>query len=115
MGPENDLPPAACSFRYLVCSSPRTGSNVITAALQHSGLGGVPFEYLHPNAVPLVFKRFGRANGTMKQYLGLIESCRTSANGVFGIKVHFGQLAKIQSTPGEANEVRGRVRSRGSF
>ena len=45
--PELDLPRTPVTFTYLILSQPRTGSTMITSALQASGHAGVPVEYFN--------------------------------------------------------------------
>lgn len=97
MSAENDLPQAECRFRYIVCASPRTGSNVITSGLQRTELAGVPLEYLHPDAFGVWGRRVDRPKWTLQSYLKTVERHRTSGNGVFGMKIHFGQLSRVMT------------------
>jgi LPS sulfotransferase NodH len=83
---------------YLICSTPRTGSNVLCELLRLNG-AGVPMEYFHRRKyMPLLAKRYGLASTrgenkefTFEQYIEALKRHRTSPNGYFGIKVHWSQ------------------------
>ena len=85
VGAEYDTPaggPAASSLRcYIVCSTPRSGSSLLCRALASMGIAGTPTEYFNPVT---------RASLTAR-------SRRTSANGVFGTKLHWEQLEQLRA------------------
>src|SRR5262245_26012767 len=56
---KHDLPPAPKRMSYLICSSSRTGSNLLCAALWTTQMAGRPFEYLHPAAIAAYRRRIG--------------------------------------------------------
>lgn len=92
-GRDLDLAPARPLRRYLIMSSPRTGSTMLSDGLQQTGLAGVPLEYLNERALvalgdPLTFPR-------LFEYLDEVSARRTSANGVFGLKMHYHQFANL--------------------
>ena len=82
------------SNRFIVLSTPRSGSTLLTSALYETGLAGAPFEYFHENVL-----RFSgnpeRFSGGLKNYFAEIESRRTSPNGYFGMKLSFGQYENL--------------------
>lgn len=96
--PRFDLPPCGKPHRdYLICSTPRSGSTLIAALLRGSGQMGVPHEYLNAGVhQPVLARRLGAlaADGSVDhaRYLDALRRCRTSPNGVFGMKAHFSQL-----------------------
>jgi LPS sulfotransferase NodH len=86
-----DFPrPVALRKSYIVASTPRSGGALLCAQLWKTGVLGAPSEYLsYPG---------GRLGGRMAKrlepsshadYIAKVIACRTSKNGVFGIKVHF--------------------------
>jgi trehalose 2-sulfotransferase len=84
------MKPTTC---YIICSAPRSGSNLLCYWLTDTGLAGVPQEYFNPwfmgdaqNEFPeqLVYGQ-AHVEGLIKKY--------TSLNGVFGIKAQFDQVA----------------------
>jgi trehalose 2-sulfotransferase len=91
MSGESDTGPYACRRRYLLCSSPRTGSSIVAAALRNTGCAGLPHEYLNPHYIEAFARRMS-TNGSRSEYLSFLESRRCSSNGVFGLKLHFQQF-----------------------
>lgn len=83
---------AAPSRSILVCSTPRSGSNWLGDVLRQCG-GGVPMEYFEASAMA----RLGRRWGTQKMdaYLAALHHHRTTADGVFGAKIHWHQLLML--------------------
>lgn len=75
---------------YIVASTPRSGGAHLCAQLWKTGVLGAPSEYWsYPG---------GRLSGRMARrlepsshadYIAKVVACRTSRNGVFGVKVHF--------------------------
>jgi LPS sulfotransferase NodH len=88
---------------YIVASTPRSGSALFCGRLWKTGVLGAPFEYLgYPG---------GQFGGEMAKrlepsshadYLAKVVACRTSRNGVFGVKVNFKDfqetLARVPET-----------------
>jgi len=82
--------PVALRKSYIVASTPRSGSALFCARLWRTGLLGAPAGYMgYPG---------GRLGGAMAKrlqssshadYLAKVLGCRTSRNGVFGVKAHF--------------------------
>lgn len=98
MGPHRDLACAAsvARNRYLICSTPRSGSTALCNILMQSGIAGSPFEYLNPRQMAGWLRRTGGPPTLeVNAYLNDIESRRTSPNGVFGMKVHYDHLLRI--------------------
>jgi len=82
--------------RYLLCATPRCGSNLLSLALQNTGIAGVPHEYLNPRLMWGWVRRTGcGVPFDVVDYLEGIEAVRTTPNGVFGLKVHFYHLPLI--------------------
>ena len=89
MSAANDFPPANCSFKYLVCATPRTGSELLCTGLAASGQAGRPAEYLSRPYTEAYKLRFGLPHITMNGYWDFLLRHRTSPNGVFGLKMHY--------------------------
>lgn len=93
-----DLPRSEAPLRpYVICASPRSGSTFLTTLLHGTGRMGVPAEYLNPNYLqPSLGRRYGVAgeDGRVDPngYLRALLAHRTSANGVFGIKILLSQM-----------------------
>jgi len=84
---------------YMICSTGRCGSSLLSSLLINSGVMGVPHEYLYIQAhgIPLI-ERFGittKPQLNFNEYIGEIKRYRTTPNGVFGLKAHFNQTAKL--------------------
>jgi LPS sulfotransferase NodH len=90
---EMDLPKAEVTFTYLILSQPRTGSTMITSALQSSGLAGVPVEYFNHQHLVTLPKPLTMV--AVQKYYQDVVSRRTSANGVFGMKIHEEQFRSL--------------------
>ncbi len=93
MSDRSDTGPHECRFRYLLCSAPRTGSSWVGAALRDTAQAGIPYEYLNPRFARAYARRFDRAAVSLPEYLRFPKSARCTANGVFGLKMHFEHLA----------------------
>jgi LPS sulfotransferase NodH len=79
------------NIRYMICSTQRSGSTMLGDMLGATGVAGVPMEYFNDVNIEAFFARLGK-NMSLEAYLRAIESCRSTANGVFGIKAHFAQI-----------------------
>ena len=75
---------------YMVCSVPRCGSSLLCELLCNTGIAGAPTEFFDPEQMGQFRERW-RAP-TQAEYLARLLERKTSPNGVFGIKVHWGQL-----------------------
>ena len=74
---------------YLVCSIPRSGSSLLCELLGNTGLAGAPAEFFHPDKMAALSERWGVE--TQDDYLRELLARKTSPNGVFGLKAHWGQ------------------------
>lgn len=95
----------------MLCATPRTGSYLLCEGLQHTGMAGVPNEYLSVG-----FEKYWRPRWGVKtydEYLARVTKTGSTPNGVFGVKVHpvqfayFGRQASGKSTtsPTERREL----------
>jgi trehalose 2-sulfotransferase len=84
-------PPPEVSFA--VCSIPRSGSSLLCDLLATTELAGAPMEYLDEDAI----RAFGRIWGmdAFEDYLDALLARKTSPNGVFGLKLLYGQLREL--------------------
>lgn len=92
-----DFPPSrsGTTFRYLLCSTARCGSNMVSDMLLKTGRAGDPLEYLNPRYMAGYQRSIGAAHAnqpSFARYLDEIERRRSSPNGHFGIKMHFEHL-----------------------
>ena len=74
---------------YLVCSLPRSGSSLLCELLGATGVAGAPAEFFHPDKMAALRERWGVA--TLDEYVRELLARKTSPNGVFGAKAHWGQ------------------------
>ena len=99
MSAERDIAsPATPNFRYLICSVPRSGSSLVSQMLTDTGIAGDPLEYLNPAYVRADLRQHPgmdvRPGMPVNGYLAAIERRRTTANGLFGIKLHHSHFSK---------------------
>lgn len=78
--------PRAC---YLICSIPRSGSTLLCALLTRTGVAGAPNEFFHPDYMRMLKQRWNVE--TTDDYRRELLERKTSPNGVFGVKAHWGQ------------------------
>jgi LPS sulfotransferase NodH len=74
---------------YMVCSIPRSGSSLLCELLGGTGLAGAPAEFFHSDKMRMLRKRWEVE--TVEDYLRELLARKTSPNGVFGAKAHWGQ------------------------
>lgn len=77
--------------KYVVTSTPRSGSHFLGHLLYSTGAAGYPIEYFNKRNVPHWKARFPGPN-----YFHEVQKKRTSANGVFGMKLHSEQLSPFR-------------------
>jgi len=106
MSPERDLPPAKCRFTYLICSTPRSGSWLLSTGLDATGCAGRPSEYFSPTYVKAYLDRIGLDADSMRRldYMQFLRHRRTTSNGVFGMKMHFSHLSSVITRPSARRE-----------
>ena len=95
LSPERDFPPTPVSMRYVILSSQRSGSTLLGRILFETKMAGDPQEYFNPPLLALERKRTGNAELSMNKFMQAMEKRRTSPNGVFGLKAHYGQLLSV--------------------
>ena len=86
-------------FSYLICGTPRCGSNLLCEALGNTGLAGIPGEYFWDEG------HWARKWGTTcyTDYLHEVIERSTTGNRVFGTKVMWGYfdafVQRVRETP----------------
>jgi LPS sulfotransferase NodH/2-polyprenyl-3-methyl-5-hydroxy-6-metoxy-1,4-benzoquinol methylase len=96
-----DLPgPMRLSRSYIVASTPRCGSTFLCSLLWQTGVLGAPSEYwnCHKSGArkTIGIRMMERLEATSgPDYLTKLLACRTSKNGVFGVKVHFFDFQEV--------------------
>lgn len=73
---------------YFICTTPRTGSNLLCEVLRDTGVAGNPEEYFWDDALPAWCERWGVS--TFGQFLERVQAEGATPNGVFGVKVFAG-------------------------
>ena len=81
-------------MNYLILSSPRTGSTMLAAALTATGRAGTVKEYFHLDELAGMGNPEQTAEGMRCYYASLVDAT-ASANGVFGMKLHFNQFHHV--------------------
>jgi trehalose 2-sulfotransferase len=74
---------------YMVCSVPRSGSSLLCALLAGTGIAGAPAEFFHPDKMAALRERWETPD--LDGYVRELLARKTSPNGVFGVKAHWGQ------------------------
>lgn len=91
---EHDFPEAAsATVTYVIASVQRTGSSLLARGLWETGVAGAPNEYFNPLQRRLFDERWGSLDDP--GYVERLRRHRTSANGLFGVKVHSGHLGHL--------------------
>jgi LPS sulfotransferase NodH len=115
-----DLPPFAGEVStYIVASTPRTGSTLLCRLLWDTGLVGAPKEYLNPMQIRDWEVRLGGTGWTrwrnrllfgpavalagrgrwsearLHEHIARVRERRTSAGGLFGLKLHEHHFARF--------------------
>jgi len=100
MSAERDcVPSGRVRSRYIICSTPRSGSTLLSDYLLASGMAGAPYDYFNESHLAAFSERFGRPVADLGTFMAQIEEFRTSAQGVFGMKAHYRQTAALLRTP----------------
>jgi LPS sulfotransferase NodH len=90
IGPSQQ-PGAPIRLSYLICTTPRTGSNFLCEVLQRTGVAGRPDEYFwHP---PIWQENW--STPTFSAYLERVRRQGTSPTGVFGVKLMWSYLDEL--------------------
>lgn len=84
-------PPLPVRRSLLLCSSPRSGSTLLSDALHRSGRLGCPTEYFDPTAAfAECYARWGATD--MVSYVAALHRFRVTDDGLLSAKVHWFQL-----------------------
>ena len=98
MAADKDRPSGRPARTYLICSSPRVGSNLVCDALAGFEGGGQPVEYFNPRSIEAYLTRIGADSLPRGRYLDYLFSRRRDGAGVLGMKIHHHQLVRIFPT-----------------
>jgi trehalose 2-sulfotransferase len=80
--------------RYCILSSQRSGSTLLARMLFHTRQAGDPLEFFNLRLLRLAQVQTGNQSLTPIEFMRLMESRRTSPNGVFGMKIHYEQMLR---------------------
>lgn len=77
-------------LNYVIASTPRSGSTLLGKLLWDTNLAGAPHEYFHDKHSKDYFERWNITS--LDEYIEYLHEYRSSANRIFGIKLHYHQL-----------------------
>jgi LPS sulfotransferase NodH len=94
-GAQTTQPGAQRATACIICTAPRTGSSLLAEALAATGCLGVPAEYfdIHEKNKSYWMQRLGIAESA--DYLEKVIAAGSTANGVFGLKIHWHQIPAL--------------------
>ena len=92
-----DLPPREPTRSLVIATDYRTGSTLLAEALAGAGGYGIPLEYLQRGAMARRYARF--AEPSPADFLTRVMHARTSASGVFGIKLFWPESPSLHHLP----------------
>lgn len=81
-------------MKYLILSSPRTGSTMLAAALNASGKAGRAKEYFHLETLAQNGNPEATKQRLLAYYAGVVADS-TTPNDVFGMKLHYNQFHHV--------------------
>ena len=97
-GAEFDLPPVKEALNnILICTTPRSGSSLLSNLMSESGLMGKPKEYFGNNDL-MSQMMYRLKSKNIVEYVKGVQACRTTANGVFSAKLMFDQWEQAFGT-----------------
>lgn len=94
-----DFRPSEVKTRYIIASTPRSGSHFLSNALYNTKYFGYPLEYFNERNLGAWKKRAEKEFGDI-DLIDFLENIRTSSNGCFGIKLHYNQISTFISEVG---------------
>jgi trehalose 2-sulfotransferase len=95
---------------YLICSGPRTGSNLLASTLRSVNVAGQPYEYFSADMkdTPFMLELLGIQEMASNppgwpERMPFILSCGTGENGIFGATLHNTQISELLAAIGMPN------------
>src|SRR5580698_8296041 len=85
---------------YIICTAPRSGSWMLSEALQATKLAGRPREWFHKDAEKERCENWDipqPSESGYTEYMDRVIRAATTPNGVFGLKLHWYQLRLLPS------------------
>ena len=83
---------------YVICTTPRSGSWLLSEGLAASGRAGNPREWFNELEEPPFRDRWRLAHASelpFEHYLAQAQAASTTSNGVCGLKLHFDQFRNL--------------------
>jgi trehalose 2-sulfotransferase len=90
-GPARQAAPVTRSC--VICATPRSGSTLLCDSLTLTGIAGNPLEYFCALLDRRFAERLGWYSTDDAEYVRRVLALGTTPNGVFGVKLHWHQLA----------------------
>jgi trehalose 2-sulfotransferase len=75
---------------YVICSSPRSGSTLLSKGLISTKYAGLPHEYFNIDHKSDFFNRWKFKS--LREYVLQLKKHRVTNNGIFGFKIHYHQF-----------------------
>ncbi|MEL7140792.1 MAG: Stf0 family sulfotransferase [Cyanobacteria bacterium J06631_9] len=79
---------------YIICSTMRSGSTLLSRTLKDFDVAGDPKEYFHPRWKGVGLDQLSEPSQLYAHYNCVVRET-TTPNGVFGIKMHWDQLQNV--------------------
>jgi LPS sulfotransferase NodH len=87
---------SSSSGALLVCTTPRSGSWLLSDLLERSGKVGMGQEYFHVNYVPALAREYGLGSSAItEEYISEIRRRAEEAGRVFSTKLHWVQINQL--------------------
>lgn len=80
------------NINYIICSTPRSGSTLLSEGLKSTQIAGLPHEYFNVDHKADYLKRWHFQS--IEEYIELLKKHRVSDNGIFAFKIHFNQFTE---------------------
>jgi len=83
---------------YIICTTPRSGSWLLSDGLASTGVAGRPREWFNPLQEQQICARWRMSHDSdlgLLRYLAVVRAQSTTPNGVSGIKLHYYQFAGL--------------------
>lgn len=92
--------PVESRASYVICTNPRSGSWLLAEGLESTGVAGHPREWFHEAAAQALCHKAGlpaTAGAGDNRFLAAVKRAGQTANGVFGLKLHYYQFEEVQT------------------
>jgi LPS sulfotransferase NodH len=89
---------------YAICALPRSGSTLLSWALDDTGVAGHPREYFGPRKASAYAQQWGLpTHRSMLSFLHAMTEASMTENGIFGLKIHWYDFVRLlDSASGQA-------------